>query len=35
MGCILTNKEGLLMEDEYSSLSPQTRSAIELLLSTR
>lgn len=27
--------QGLLMEDEYSSLSPETRSAIELLLGAR
>jgi hypothetical protein len=27
--------EGLLMTDEFSSLSPETRSAIELLLGTQ
>ena len=27
--------QGLLMEDEYSGLSPEARSAIELLLGTR
>jgi hypothetical protein len=26
--------KGLLMEDEFSSLSPETRSAISLLLGT-